>query len=58
MKKRIFAQGLVAALVATAFAVPALAWEPTKTVEFIEAGGPWYMRRPPWRPAPSPRSTT
>ena len=22
------------------------------------AGGPWYMTRPPRRPAPSPRSTT
>src|SRR5687767_7712388 len=39
MKKRTFAQGLVAALVATAFAGPALAWEPAKTVEFIVPAG-------------------
>src|SRR5688572_33075140 len=39
MKKRIFARGLVAALVATAFAAPAFAWEPTKNVEFIVPAG-------------------
>ena len=40
MKKRTFAKGLVAALVTSAFAAfPALAWEPTKTVEFIVPAG-------------------
>src|SRR6187200_768167 len=40
MRKRTFAKGLVAALVAGAFgAMPALAWEPAKTVEFIVPAG-------------------
>jgi putative tricarboxylic transport membrane protein len=40
MKKRTFAKGLVAALVAGVFgAMPALAWEPTKNVEFIVPAG-------------------
>ena len=40
MMKRTFAKGLVAALVAGVFgAMPALAWEPTKTVEFIVPAG-------------------
>jgi len=40
MKKRTFAKGMVAALVTSVFAaVPALAWEPTKTVEFIVPAG-------------------
>src|SRR5687767_15254901 len=40
MKKRMFTRALVAAVVAGAFAMPALAaWEPTKTVEFIVPAG-------------------
>src|SRR5688500_9938293 len=40
MKKRTFAKGMVAALVAGVFgAMPALAWEPTKNVEFIVPAG-------------------
>jgi putative tricarboxylic transport membrane protein len=40
MKKRTFAKSLVAALVTSAFAaIPAFAWEPTKTVEFIVPAG-------------------
>src|SRR6187431_136156 len=40
MKKRTFAKGLVAALVAGVFGMPALAaWEPTKNVEFIVPAG-------------------
>jgi tripartite-type tricarboxylate transporter receptor subunit TctC len=41
MKNRTFAKGLLAAVVAGAFSVmtPALAWEPTKTVEFIVPAG-------------------
>src|SRR5689334_9933963 len=40
MMKRTFAKGLVAALVAGVFgAMPALAWEPSKTVEFIVPAG-------------------
>src|SRR6187431_3290507 len=40
MKKRTFAKGLVAALVAGVFGMPAAhAWEPTKTVEFIVPAG-------------------
>ena len=39
MKRRIFAKSLVATLVAGALSLPALAWEPTKTVEFIVPAG-------------------
>jgi putative tricarboxylic transport membrane protein len=41
MKTRTFAKGLLAAVVASAFSAltPALAWEPTKTVEFIVPAG-------------------
>ena len=40
MRKRTFAKGLAAALVAGIFgSMPALAWEPTKTVEFIVPAG-------------------
>ncbi len=41
MKKRTFANGLLATVVAGAFAVmtPAFAWEPAKTVEFIVPAG-------------------
>jgi len=39
MKKRTLAKSLVAGLVAGALAFPALAWEPTKTVEFIVPAG-------------------
>ena len=40
MMKRSFTKGMVAALVAAAFAAtPALAWEPTKNVEFIVPAG-------------------
>jgi putative tricarboxylic transport membrane protein len=40
MMKRTFAKGLVAALVAGVFgAMPAIAWEPQKTVEFIVPAG-------------------
>ncbi len=40
MQKRTFAKGLIAALVAGIFAAaPALAWEPTKNVEFIVPAG-------------------
>jgi tripartite-type tricarboxylate transporter receptor subunit TctC len=41
MKQRTFAKSLLAAVVASAFSVlsPALAWEPTKTVEFIVPAG-------------------
>ena len=41
MKHRTLAKSLLAAVVASAFAAmtPALAWEPTKTVEFIVPAG-------------------
>jgi tripartite-type tricarboxylate transporter receptor subunit TctC len=41
MKTRTFAKGALAAVVASAFSAltPALAWEPTKTVEFIVPAG-------------------
>ena len=41
MKNRTFARGLLAAVVASAFSAltPALAWEPSKTVEFIVPAG-------------------
>ncbi len=41
MKRRTYAKSLLAAVIASAFSVltPALAWEPTKTVEFIVPAG-------------------
>ena len=46
MRKRTFAKGLAAALVAGIFgSMPALAWEPTKTVEFIVPAGTGGFRR-------------
>ena len=39
MKRRSFAKSLLAALVAGALSIPAFAWEPTKTVEFIVPAG-------------------
>jgi putative tricarboxylic transport membrane protein len=39
MKRRSFTKSLLAALVAGALSIPAFAWEPTKTVEFIVPAG-------------------